>query len=274
MDTQSLIDTLKKFSSNRKIWIIGGAIAALFLLLIVRSCSSESEGESSFTIGEDSQWRTANVMGKQRELAAFSKELLTTLGKTEKIDFKMAFIPQAELLSSLEDEDVMGVLTDLQPDKFQEQHLLFSKPFILLGPVLIIPSGELKKWNEKGHKIIGVEHDQATSLNMDNNPSVEMRLYRDEHKALSDLNAGNIDAAVVSAFPAFVYIQTFYPNELKIVTPPLTEEGLRLVTLKNEKGRQLIDAYNEGLDRLKETGTYDKLLEKWGLVNPEKFGQK
>ena len=58
------------------------------------------------------------------------------------------------------------------------------------------------------------------------------------------------------------------------MTPPLTQEGLRLVTLKNEKGQQLIDAYNEGLDRLKEAGTYDKLLEKWGLINPEKFGQK
>ena len=144
MDRQSLIDTLKKFSSNRKkIWIIGGAIAALLLLLIVRSCNSESAEESSFTIGEDSQWRTVNVMGKQRELAAFSKELLTTLGKTEKINFKVAFIPQAELLSSLEDEDVIGILTDLQPDKFQEQHLL-SLRFALRTVIILRSTQEVE----------------------------------------------------------------------------------------------------------------------------------
>ncbi len=268
------IETMKNFFSQKKFWVIGIAAATLLLLLIMKSCGSETPSEKAFTIGEDAQWRTINVMGKQREFAAFTKNLLTALGKEQQIQFKVAFIPHLDLIDSLEDGDVVGILTDLEPNSFNQQHMLFSQPFFLIGPVLIVPSSWPQNgWNEKGHKIIGIESDQANSLALEHDPSTEIRLYRDILKALSDLNTGAIDAAVFSVIPASFYIQTFYSKELKIVTAPLNDDGLRLVTLKKPKGEELIEAFNKGLEQLKENGTYDALIEKWSLVNPEKFGQ-
>lgn len=268
------METMKTFFSQKKFWVIGIALAILLLLFMMKSCGRETSSEKAYTIGEDAQWRTINIMGKQREFAAFTKNLLTALGKEQQIQFKVAFIPHLDLIDSLEDEDVVGILTDLEPNSFNEQHMLFSQPFFLIGPVLIVPaSWPSNGWNEKGHKIIGIESDQANSLDIEHDPSTEIRLYRDILKALSDLNAGTIDAAVFSVIPASFYIQSFYSKELKIVTVPLNEDGLRLVTLKKPKGQELIDAFNKGLEQLKENGVYDALIEKWGLVNPEKFGQ-
>jgi ABC-type amino acid transport substrate-binding protein len=54
-----------------------------------------------------------------------------------------------------------------------------------------------------------------------------------------------------------------------MVTQPLTNEGLRLVALKTPEGHALIEKFNTSLAKIKSTSTYDSILAKWELHNPE-----
>lgn len=276
MEQQPRMNPLKNsFLRHKRPWILGiGVVIFLLLMVLMKSCGKEVPSTTVFTIGEDPQWGEVDVMGKQRELAAFNKSVLSELGKEQQVQFKVAIIPHINLVDSLEDGDVMGIISDLELNDYNEHYYLFSDPLILWGPVLIVPSSRAVSWEEKSHRIIGVEKSYANDLDFNDQPSLEMRLYTDILKGLSDLNNGTIDAAVFSAFPAATYVKSLYAKELKIVSTPLTDDGLRLVTLKNAKGEELIRVFNKGLEQLKASGTYDALLKKWGLIDPEKLASE
>ena len=63
---------------------------------------------------------------------------------------------------------------------------------------------------------------------------------------------------------AAAYCRDLYQGELMIVTPPQSDEGLRLVT-KHNAATDLIKGFNKGLQKLKKNGSYEKLLDKWSL---------
>jgi polar amino acid transport system substrate-binding protein len=152
--------------------------------------------------------------------------------------------------------------------------LLLSEPFLLLGPVLVISTQDsLQELNEARRKIIGIDATSQSimTLSLDKDPSIQLRLYDNALQALADLDNHRIDGVVLHSLPAYIYTQTFYSGRLKVATTTLNDEGIRLMTLKNANGQALIQLFNHGLNTLRENGTYDQLLNDWGLVNPYKI---
>ena len=77
-----------------------------------------------------------------------------------------------------------------------------------------------------------------------------IRPYDSIPQALNDVVAGAIDGAIVDVVIASSYCENIYKGQLKIVTPPLNDLGLRLLTRVHETP-QLMRAFNEGLAELK-----------------------
>lgn len=76
---------------------------------------------------------------------------------------------------------------------------------------------------------------------------------------------------ILNVIPAHEYTKNgIYLNQLKIASKPLTNEGLRLIAKNNSESKKLLEQFNEGLKALKKNGTYNQLLLKWGLFDPEK----
>lgn len=97
------------------------------------------------------------------------------------------------------------------------------------------------------------------------------RLYDQINRAFEDLSAHKIDGVIYSVIPSVIFTKTFYPGRLKVATVPLSAEGVRLMALKNQQGVELINAFNQGLAQAKENGTYEMLIDRWGLIDATKF---
>jgi polar amino acid transport system substrate-binding protein len=261
------------YFSKRKGYIALGCILGLSLFYLLRSCTLDTFMEATYYIGQDSRWQNLNLMGKERNFSAFNNDLLGAIAKQEHIRIHLSATHEADLIPQLEKGNLQGALTSLQSSYLNENRLIFSDPYFRIGPVLIIPlTAPINGWNEKRKKIIGIQRSTAHSLlNLEQDPSIEIKLYNDFLSALTDLSERRIDGAILSAIPAYIYVSTFFKNELKIATLPLTDEGVRLATLKNERGELLIKHFNEGLAALKQNGTYQKILESWGLIDIEQI---
>jgi polar amino acid transport system substrate-binding protein len=272
VNVYSVSDKDKSLSgTKRNRYIALGVIVGLCLVYLMRGCTWESSSEPRYNIGQDSRWRNLNLMGKERNLAAFNNDLLTAIAKQKHFRIHLVIASASELIEDLEKGKLQGALTSLQSSYSNENQLVFSDPFFLTGPVLIIPStAPIDGWNEKRRKIVGIQANSHQLLNFEQDPSIQIKLYDDMLHALTDLSERRIDGALLPALPAYTYVTTFYKNELKIATSPLTDEGIRLVTLKNDEGKSLIKLFDEGLAELKQNGTYHKILEQWGLINTEK----
>jgi polar amino acid transport system substrate-binding protein len=232
-------------------------------------CSS-GDSNPELHIGQDSRWPTVNLMGKEPNFNAFNADLLAAIAKQEKLRLHLVSVSAPELLPELEQGRLKGILTNLKSDYTNQNRLLFSDLYFSTGPVLItslIPARQGR--NEMAKKIIGVQSHPPINLELEKDPTIQIKIYDDILKALGDLRAGSIDGAIFAALPAHIYTRTFYRGELKVITGPLNDEGIRFVTLNNEEGQKLIKQFNAGLETLKKNGTYDKLIDRWGLINAE-----
>lgn len=260
------------FSSRKTRYIALGSILILCIFFIFRSCSLNNFSTITYHIGQDSRWGNINLMGKERNLTAFNNELLRAIAAKENFQIRIEISNSSNLISDLELGKLQGVLTSLQPNYLNENKLIFSNPYFLIGPVLVIPStAPIENWSEKGKKIVGIPIRSPLLSSLELDPTIEIKIYGDILHALRDLNDGKIDGVMFPAIPSYTYVNTFYKNEFKIATLPLTEDAIRLVAAKNEIGNALIEHFNKGLNELKADGTYSEMLEQWGLIDVEKI---
>lgn len=250
-----------------------GIILGLCFLYLSQSCTLNHLSETHYSIGQDAQWPNLNLMGKERNLSAFNQQLLRAVAKQENFQFQLT--ASSDLLEELEQGKLQGILTILQPDYSNEKGFLFSTPYFLTGPVLITTfTAPVDGWSEQRKKIIGIQKSSPLVSSFERDPSIKLKFYDDILSALSDLADSRIDGAIFPVIPAYTYTQTFYKHELKITTAPLTDQGMRLMTLKNQRGEALIQKFNQGLEKLKQNGMYQELLEHWGFINPEHTAPK
>ena len=95
-------------------------------------------------------------------------------------------------------------------------------------------------------------------------PQILSKNYESVPEALNELVIGEVDGVLVSNIPAISYVSDLYSKRLKIVTEPLDDEGLRLITL-HDNNQELLKIFNRGLNRMKQSGQYEELLKKWKL---------
>ncbi|WP_068471389.1 substrate-binding periplasmic protein [Candidatus Protochlamydia phocaeensis] len=261
------------FSSKKRSYGIGLALLLFLALFSIRGCSTPVSFNNSYTIAQDVRWMGLNLMGKERNLSAFNVDLLATIAKLENMRIQLSSIQDDNnaMLAKLENGEVQGIISTMQPTPINQNAFVFSDPYFLLGPVLIISKGApVKGWNEMSRKIVGVQSNSPAILDLEKDPSIQIKLYDNILRAMADLDDQRIDGIIFPVVPASIYTKTFYEGRLKIATPPLNNEGLRLVALKNPKGEQLIKSFNQALKTIKADGLYDRLLERWGLMNAEK----
>lgn len=252
--------------SKKYRFIILGVLLGLCFFYLTKSCTLMNTTEESYHIGQDNRWRDLNLMGNEKNFSAFSNELLIAIAREEHFNVNLTTL--SDPIIELEQGNLQGILTSLQPNYLNENRFLFSEPYFLYGPVLIIPSTDpVDGWNEKRKKILAIPVNSPHLLNLEKDPTVQVKLYQDPLLALSDLSERRIDGAIFPAIQAHTYITTFYKHELKIVSLPLTSDGVRLAALNNAKGQSLIKSFNNGFEAVKENGTYHTLLERWGLID-------
>jgi polar amino acid transport system substrate-binding protein len=249
-----------------------GVLLGLSILFLVRGCSFPAPSTPTLLIGLDQQWFEPYLMGKEHSFIGFNRDLLTAIAQQQSLPFTLIMIPPNHNLHDLQIGKFKGVLTNLMPSTLNQNEFLFSDPYFLLGPVLIIPkTAPLEGWNEKAKKIIGIPREFPQILHVIQDPTIQIKFYDYLLSALTDLSERKIDGVLFPTIAAHIYVRTFYPNELKVATLPLDDEGVRLVTLKNQEGEELIKRFNQGLAALKQSSEYNELLEHWGFTNVEKI---
>jgi polar amino acid transport system substrate-binding protein len=261
--------TLKK----KSVWIL--VIFCLLLLWgIIRSCSRKGALESYiYHIARDSTGYPLHLEGKERNLLAFTNDLMTAIAKETGIRFIWIETGFDHLLEGLDDGSYDGIISSMRPTGINQDIYAFSDLFFELGPVLIVPEdSKVTSLKDMKDKTLGIRTSTSFIFNaIKDKVPIHYRLitYNNINQALEALVHNQIDGLILEAILAYTYTEGFYAGRLKVVTPPLTDEGLRLITKRDPQSELLITSFNEGLEELRNNGIYDELIKKWDLINPE-----
>lgn len=243
-------------------------IFSSFLLcaMILFSCGGKSNGGRK--VGVDASWYPLELGPRDNNVTAFSTELLTEIGKTQKIPFVKITVNWNDLLEGLQRDQYEAILSSMPPYIFNEKLYDFSDVYLYLGPVLVVPiDSPIDSLKMPPGKEIAVISGSSNATVIESVPGILIRQYASVPAALNDILNNTIDGALVDVLTAVAYCNDLYQGQLKIATPPLTDEGLRLIT-KHGFAQDLIKGFNKGLEKLKKNGSYEKSLAKWGLQEP------
>ena len=153
----------------------------------------------------------------------------------------------------------------MEPDVETNQQFDFSQPFLLIGPVLVVrKDSPITKLSELEGKIVGISPYNHSVLIAQKIPHVIIRNYEHMPQALVDLTSGKLEALLLDNIIAKSFINNGFGKVLKIASPPLSHEGLRVMTLKG-KHKKLLKAFDKGLAKMHKTSQYKRLLKSYRL---------
>lgn len=251
------------------LWIGISLLALILILWFFWKKKEETVRGHQFLIAIDKSWAPLDLHGQEQYMQGFISELMAKIAKEEEIKIQLVTVASSQLFDNLSKGYYDGVISPLSPNVINEEKYLFSEPIYLVGPVLIVPL------NSKATKIsqlhnVGVKTGFSGIFTLSGSPRTQILTYNDMNVALNDLALGKIDGLIMGSIDAYAYIQGYYTDKLKVVTSPLTNEGLRLVTLNKFFGKELEKLFDKGLIEAKKEGFYQNLLKKWELIDPEK----
>src|SRR5690348_8870757 len=226
-------------------------ILFLCFFFVLSSCSS-SHNHREVKVGIDPSWYPLQFGGREKNVNAFSTELLTEIGKIEKIPFVKVVASWDNLMLHFQKGAYQAILSSMPPYLFNQKHFAFSELYLPLGAVLVVPTASsIHSLSQLGGKIVGVVSGSGNELLIEKVAGVMVRSYEGVAPMLNALDKHTIDGALVDILTATAYCQDIYQNTLHIVTPPLDDRGLRFITPSDNP--HLVHTFNQGLEKLKKS---------------------
>lgn len=260
-----------RFLLNKK-WVrnVGMTLLGLLVLLgIMRACyfSSGHPKSQYYWIARNISWNDFHFTGKEPNVQAFAEELVVAASKEANLRVQFVTANPNTLLEDLRAEKYDAVFTFMVPNSLNKETYYFSDPLYRLGSVLVVRGdSEVQNLEEMEGKIIGISREDSSIYEVNYYPSLIILTYDNINAALNDLTNNKIDGVIMDTWNAHAYIHGFYAK-LKVATLPFTSQGLRLATLAHIDSdlEDFIKSFNDGLERLKVNGQYQKLINKWDL---------
>lgn len=268
---KNVLNKISPFSKSKWVrwfWIIA---SLLLLLLIIRTCTGGAIlKNTTYHIARSSNWNPIQLSGKEDNLIAFINELITSIAQSEHLKVDIVTYRTGDLLAMLKNDEYDAVIMTITIDPFLKERYAVSDSIFYAGPVLVVPTtSSVKSLEELKGKPIGISKDSPLSFRlMSSHPDMLLISYDDNLTALNDLESQSLAGVILEAQLAYTYTQSLYKGKLKVVTAPLFDLGIRLITRKEPRGEAFIEYFNKELERLKKNGDYSRLLHKWELTTP------
>lgn len=268
---KKLLSVLKKSGK----WI---TIAALALLVVwgIRSCTkSEGPKKSLYRIGRDSSWYPVPLFGKEKNLVAFTNDILGMIASEHNLRFEWVAANPNTLTEGLNSGFYDFILTTMRPNIVNEERYEFSELVFEFGPVLIVrQESEATSLSDMRGLTIGIPSGLSTVFNAVRSAGAHsfdllVVTYNNMNQAFKDLSNNQIDGVIIPALQAYSFTQGIYAGKLKVVTAPFTDEGLRFVALRSSKYDEILDIINKSLETMHANGAYNALIAKWDLIDAE-----
>ncbi len=243
----------------------------LWLLLIFHSCTSHPpERQTPYVIARSSVLEQLPLRGLEKNFFGFSQDLFTQIANLEKYKFILITSETLPLVSLLDDGEADAVVSVVEPTDWLRREYLFSQPFFVMGPVLVVKTDSpYTKNKDLMGKTVAYQRELLTESLYTDRYNFNLVPYNtDVTHAVDDLLHGDIDAMIVDSLIAVQLEASLYKNAIRILVPPVKPVGLRLV-VQVGKNEELIDKFNEGLEEIKKSGLYDKMLNYWGLFDAQ-----
>jgi len=242
-------------------------LALSLILLTLTGCFSERPPpkRSYYTIAYPSRWQNIPLYGTEQNVTGFSSELLYGIAKEAGITIRLVMRDASSFSTLLEKGEVDAVLTAMPVNNITEKFFDFTNPYFISGTVVVVrATSPFKNSREMENVEIAFDRAEGVDIVIGARPSWLLRPYDNPFHAIEDLLEGKLDGMILNFINAKRLQQSLYRAKLRILSPPLVTQNIRLAVYQGEN-HELIELLNEGIRKFVESSNYTKLLEYWGI---------
>ncbi len=199
------------------------------------------------------------------ELRGIDVDLARAIGGELGLAVEFVYFGYDGLYDALATEQVDVLISALVVRPDQTRDFAYGETYFNAGQVLVVPRSDnsiVAMQDLAGHALaveLGAQgHVEATQWQRRLRELI-IEPFPTPHEALDALAQNTVDAALVDAISARIYLDG--RDDLKLLNPPVTVEPFAMVVRKEDE--QLLRELNAALETIEESGQLQTIIERW-----------
>jgi polar amino acid transport system substrate-binding protein len=168
---------------------------------------------------------------------------------------------------------LMSAITIL-PEREANSEARFTIPYYSIGQVILVRSDEteIQGVEDLAEAVVGVQNGTTgdTAASDAGVPDERLKRFDAIPLAIQALLNGDVDCVVLDSAPAAKAVATAADGALRVAGEPFTEEDYGI--LVPTRSPELLEAFNRAIEKLRESGEIDRIIEEWMSATEADFG--
>lgn len=231
--------------------------------------AAEATEKITISVGTNAEFPPFEYMDDNGEPTGFDIAVIEAIGEAEGFDVEIVNMEFKSLIASLSTGSLDAVIAGMTVTDERKQSVDFSDSYYTATQCIIVPiDSDVTCLADLNGKKIGVQEgttgDFLSTPGEDNDvitdESTEVQRYKKGTDAVVALKNGGLDAVVIDKNPAQNFVAK-NPDTLKYIEDDTSTEEYAIAVGKGNE--ELLAKINSGLQKIKDDGTFDALVEEY-----------
>jgi glutamine transport system substrate-binding protein len=194
-------------------------------------------------------------------------DLLAAVAKSEGFEYELKPMDFKGIIPALQAKQIDGAIAGMNITEERQKVLDMSEGYYEAGLSLVVKqdNNSIKSLEDLKGKIFAVKKGTAGAKFAEDNKEKlgsTIRYFDDTPSMFQEVKLGNADVTIED-YPVIAYMVSVDTNSgLKIAGEKLTKNFYGFAVKKSEN-KELLNAFNKGFKKLKDSGEYDKIVAKY-----------
>ena len=220
--------------------------------------------KKTYKISSDSSFAPFVFQNDQSKYTGIDMELIKAIAKDQGFTLEISNPGFDAAVSDVQNGNADGMIAGMTVTDARKATFDFSDPYYTTNSILAVQeSSKISSYEDLKGKTVGVKNGTASQTFLEENKSkygYKIKTFSDGASMYDSLNSGSV-AAIMDDEPVIKYA---IKQGRKFKTPiEGTPSGQIAFAVQKDSNPELIEMFNNGLANLKESGEYQKILDKY-----------
>ena len=220
--------------------------------------------KKKYKISSDSSFAPFVFQNDQSKYTGIDMELIKAIAKDQDFTLEISNPGFDAAVSDVQNGNADGMIAGMTVTDARKATFNFSDPYYTTNSILAVQeSSKISSYEDLKGKTVGVKNGTASQTFLEENKSkygYKIKTFSDGASMYDSLNSGSV-AAIMDDEPVIKYA---IKQGRKFKTPiEGTPSGQIAFAVQKDSNPELIEMFNNGLANLKESGEYQKILDKY-----------
>ena len=220
--------------------------------------------KKTYKISSDSSFAPFVFQNDQSKYTGIDMELIKAIAKDQGFTLEISNPGFDAAVSDVQNGNADGMIAGMTVTDARKATFDFSDPYYTTNSILAVQeSSKISSYEDLKGKTVGVKNGTASQTFLEENKSkygYKIKTFSDGASMYDSLNSGSV-AAIMDDEPVIKYaIKQGRKFKIPIEGTP---SGQIAFAVQKDSNPELIEMFNNGLANLKESGEYQKILDKY-----------